>query len=98
MAETLNKKFPDETLAEWRKRYMDELDGCMRVWKEIRDDTENSARDRNEAAKNIARSLSALAPDKVTEKAPTRAELEAQRADLDPKHKRELDDILSRGI
>ena len=92
------KKYTDESLAEWRKRNMSEIDECLRTWIEIRDDREASARDRNEAAKNIARALSALAPDRVTEKAPTRAEIEAQRADLDPKHKRELDDILARGI
>lgn len=92
------KKILDETLAEWRKRYMGELDGCMKVWMEIRDDSTKGARDRNEAAKNIARALSALAPDRVTEKAPTKAEMEAARADLDPKHKRELEEILSRGI
>lgn len=88
----------DESLTEFRRRYFGEMDECMRVWKEIRDDCECSAKDRNEAAKCIARALSALAPDKVTEKGPSKAELERDKAELDPKHKAELDDILSRGL
>ncbi len=88
----------DETLQEFRKRYWSEIDGCMRVWKEIRDNKENSPRDRNEAGKCIARALSALAPDKVTEKVPTKREIEKEKAELDPKHKHDLEEILQRGI
>ena len=63
-----------EALSEFRAKYFHELENSLRVAIDIRDDTETSARDRNEANKFIARLLDAIAPDKITpDKNPNRA-------------------------
>jgi len=48
-------------LTTFRKKYILELEKNVEVWKEIRDDKEQSGRDRIEAAKNIAKVLGAFA-------------------------------------
>lgn len=63
-----NKK---KDLLSFRKKYIQELEKNVEVWKEIRDNPDESGRDRIEAAKNIAKVLGAFsvasAPDKDKE-------------------------------
>jgi hypothetical protein len=52
-------------LAEWRREKFEEMEANLRVWKEIRDNPEESAKDRGEAAKNIAKALGGLSADRT---------------------------------
>lgn len=54
-----------QQLAEWRRERFDEMEENLRVWKTIRDDPDQSARDRNEACKNIAKALGGLAQERT---------------------------------
>jgi len=54
------------TLREWRDKHFAEMDENIRTWKEIRDNPTCSAKDRSEAAKNIARSLGGLTPERAS--------------------------------
>ncbi len=56
------------TLREFREKHFQELDENIRVWKSIRDNEESSGKDRSEAAKNIARALGSLTPERATSK------------------------------
>jgi len=58
------KGLSKKDLAEWRKSHFKELEVCMTVAKEIRDDVESGAKNRIEAVKIIARLLDALKPEK----------------------------------
>lgn len=55
-----------ELLRDFRQKYIPELDKNIEVWKKIRDgEIEGAtARDRNEAAKNIQRALGAMTTEK----------------------------------
>lgn len=59
-------------LAEWRKANREQRDDNLRTWMEIRDDKENSAKDRVEAAKNIARAIGQLATERMPAPPPTK--------------------------
>jgi len=59
-------------LAEWRRANREQRDANLRTWIEIRDDTENSSKDRVEAAKNIARAIGQLATERMPAPPPTR--------------------------
>ena len=59
-------------LAEWRRANREQRDANLRTWVEIRDDQENSAKDRVEAAKNIARAIGQLATEKMPIPPPAR--------------------------
>jgi hypothetical protein len=52
-------------LASWRSERFEEMQRNLDVWKEIRDDPEQDAKDRNEAAKNIAKALGGLGADRT---------------------------------
>ncbi len=56
------------TIREFRERHFQELDENIRVWKSIRDNEDSTDKDRGEAAKNIARALGSLTPDRATTK------------------------------
>ncbi len=51
-------------LAEWRVSHFEEMEANLRAWINIREDSKCSAKDRNEAAKNIARALGGLAAER----------------------------------
>ena len=63
-----NKDKPSTTLQSFREKHFRELDENIRVWKSIRDNEDSTDRDRGEAAKNIARALGSLTPDRATTK------------------------------
>lgn len=66
---TTQKRAKNKALSEFRKKHYKELDKNIATWIEIRDNQTNSPKDRNEAAKNIQRSLGAMSPEKeVTKK------------------------------
>ena len=54
------KPSDNKILGEWRERHFHELDACLRVSAEIRDDPEASPRERNTAVRNLAAMLGAL--------------------------------------
>jgi len=63
----MSKSTLKQTLAEFRaKHFKEEMNRNLEVAREIRDNPENSAKDRNEALKSISRMLGALAPEKVS--------------------------------
>jgi len=57
-----------EDLEAFRKKYIQELEKNVEIWKEIRDNKAESGRDRIEAAKNIAKVLGAFAISSVSDK------------------------------
>lgn len=59
------------TIREFREKHFQELDENIRVWKSIRDNKESSDKDRSESAKNIARALGSLTPERATTKPDT---------------------------
>ena len=58
------KGIPKKNLQEWRLKHFAELEVCMTVAKEIRDNVESGAKNRIEAVKIISRLLDALKPEK----------------------------------
>jgi hypothetical protein len=64
MAKSARAAFANQ-LAEWRRERFDEMEANLRVWKEIRDDQKQSAKDRGEAAKNISKALGGLSADRT---------------------------------
>ncbi len=57
MSEELER---NKALVEWREKNFQELDACLKVSMEIRDDQDVPARDRNTAVRNIAALLGAM--------------------------------------
>lgn len=64
-------KLYKETLAEWRRKHFKEMDANLKINIEIRDNTNEKAKDRIDASKTIARMLGTLAPEKIEKKEPT---------------------------
>lgn len=73
---TESKPFDNKALADFREKNFHELDICLRVSAEIRDDPEASPRERNSAIRNIASMLGAL-----TEKSAPQAQKKQARID-----------------
>ena len=70
------KSLDNRALGEWREKHFHELDDCLAVSAEIRDNPEASPRERNTAIRNIASMLGAL-----TEKAAPQAQKKQARID-----------------
>lgn len=82
----------NKSLSEWRKSHLiEEMEKNLETWKQIRDNPKCLAKDRNEAAKNIARALAALQPDRTTAKS---SEIRTAKPSLKPEHKKALQEIL----
>ena len=89
----MKKGLSKKDLQEWRKSHFQELEVCMNVAKEIRDDVESGAKNRIEAVKIIARLLDALKPEKG-EKKPVIQTSGSNKPALDKKHQEQLDKLL----
>jgi len=80
------KKELQTAITDFRKKYIGELEKCLKVAIEVRDDKKASPRDRNEAVKTISRLLGSLQPERI---APPQKQTSAKEAEL-PKEKQEL--------
>ena len=80
------KKELQTAITDFRKKYIGELEKCLTVAMEVRDDSTASHRDRNEAVKTISRLLGSLQPERI---APPQKQTSAKEAEL-PKDKAEL--------
>lgn len=84
-------------LAEWRKANREQRDANLKTWIEIRDDKDNSAKDRVEAAKNIARAIGQLAVEHMPAPLPPRNPKAAEKEkgfEVSPEKMAKLDSIL----
>jgi len=82
-----------QTLAEFRtKHFKEEMSRNLEVAKNIRDNPENSAKDRNEAVKSISRMLGALAPEKVS---PASKPKESKKEELTESDKLDIQQIIN---
>jgi hypothetical protein len=87
------KQLDNKALGEWREKHFHELDDCLKVSAEIRDNSEASPRERNTAIRNIASMLGAL-----TEKSAPQAQKKQARIDApehSDAHQTELETYLS---
>ena len=80
------KKELQTAITDFRKKYIGELEKCLKVAMEVRDDPSASHRDRNEAVKTISRLLGSLQPERIM---PVNSNKPAKEAEL-PKEKAEL--------
>ena len=65
------KKELQQAITDFRKKHVGELEKCLEVAVEVRDDKGASPRDRNEAVKTISRLLGSLQPERI---APAKSE------------------------
>lgn len=86
------KGLDNKVLAEWREAHFHELDDCLRVSAEIRDDPEASARERNAAVRNIAALLGALTEKSAPAQSKKQGRIDAP--EHTEAHKAELDALL----
>ena len=80
------KKELQTAITDFRKKYIGELEKCLEVAIEVRDNKDATPRDRNEAVKTISRLLGSLQPERI---APPTKKASAKEAEL-PKAKQEL--------
>jgi hypothetical protein len=67
----IDKQAYKDAVTEFRKKYYKkEMEDCLKIAKQIRDNTKASSRDRNEAIKTIARMVGGLTPDRMGAKEP----------------------------
>jgi hypothetical protein len=59
---------PDALVAKWRADHKDELDKTLNVLISLRDDVNESAKNRIDAGRSIARMLGSLAPEREEDK------------------------------
>ena len=65
----MNKdKIYKEAIAEWRRKHFKEMETNITIAIDIRDDTDQKAKDRIDAIKTISRMLGTLAPEKIEKK------------------------------
>jgi hypothetical protein len=84
-------------LAEWRRANREQRDQNLKTWIEIRDDKENSSKDRVEAAKNIARAIGQLATEKMPVPPPAKPSDAAEKEkglEVSPESMAALDEFL----
>lgn len=87
-----SKPFDNKALADFREKHFHELEECLRVSAEIRDDPEASPRERNTAIRNIAAMLGALTEkSSVSQQAKAKVRIDAPEHDA---NKDELEAIL----
>ena len=91
---TIKDKAYQQALIEFREEHIDELENNMTTFIEIRDNTENSARDRNEAAKNINKMMGSLGSEKIDSGKP-RASTK-KKEELTPTEKTEVERLLNK--
>lgn len=62
----MNKdKIYKEAIADWRRKHFKEMETNITIAIDIRDDTDQKAKDRIDAIKTISRMLGTLAPEKI---------------------------------
>jgi len=87
------KPFDNKALADFREKNFHELDICLKVSAEIRDDPEASPRERNSAIRNIASMLGALTEKSAPAQVKKQARIDAP--GHDDAHQSELETYLS---
>ena len=81
------KKELQTAITDFRKKYIHELERCLEVAVEVRDNIEASPRDRNEAVKTISRLLGSLQPERIM---PPTKQTSAKEAELPAEMEEEI--------
>jgi len=85
------KKELQQAITDFRKKHVGELEKCLEVAVEVRDDKGASPRDRNEAVKTISRLLGSLQPERIM---PVNSNKPAKEATLPPEMEEELKQMI----
>ena len=82
------KKELQTAITDFRKKYIGELEKCLKVAMEVRDDPSASHRDRNEAVKTISRLLGSLQPERI---APAKSDAKSNTPSLSEAEQEEIE-------